>query len=178
MMEIVKVLSTDAKIFIIDEPTSALSEKENERLFVIINEFKKQGCGIVYISHCLDELARIAGSGEVFLFDKELVINMSNKAIKARIVFVPEDRRHEGLCTEFSVLENIGLVNLDKVCNRWGLVSKKAEIELTDQAIQKLKIKTQGHSQEVLRSKKSFRMQTTKSHGGQMAHQKRAYGYF
>ncbi|RFB17439.1 sugar ABC transporter ATP-binding protein [Bacillus sp. HNG] len=59
MVEIVKALSTNAKILIMDEPTSALTSSEVEELFKVINTLKAEGCGIVYISHRLEELQHI-----------------------------------------------------------------------------------------------------------------------
>ncbi len=59
MVEIAKVLATDAKVIIMDEPTSALTDKEIEELFRIINLLKSQGHGIIYISHRLEELQYI-----------------------------------------------------------------------------------------------------------------------
>lgn len=60
MVEIAKALSTHAKILIMDEPTSSLTAKEIKDLFRIIEELKAKGCGIVYISHRLEELSHIA----------------------------------------------------------------------------------------------------------------------
>ncbi len=59
IVEIAKALAEDAKILILDEPTSALSATEVEVLFRIIDELKAQGVGIVYISHRLEELIRV-----------------------------------------------------------------------------------------------------------------------
>lgn len=59
MVEIAKALSTNAKILIMDEPTSALTSKEIDDLFVLIHKLKSDGCGIIYISHRLEELQRI-----------------------------------------------------------------------------------------------------------------------
>ena len=59
MVEIAKALSTHAKILIMDEPTSALTAREIEDLFRIIHSLKEKGCGIVYISHRLEELQSI-----------------------------------------------------------------------------------------------------------------------
>ncbi len=59
MVEIAKALSIHAKILIMDEPTSSLTAKEIEDLFRIIRKLKADGCGIVYISHRLEELAHI-----------------------------------------------------------------------------------------------------------------------
>jgi erythritol transport system ATP-binding protein len=59
IVEIAKALSQDARILIMDEPTSALSAAEVEILFRVIAELKAQGVAIVYISHRLEELVRI-----------------------------------------------------------------------------------------------------------------------
>lgn len=59
MVEIAKALSTDARILIMDEPTSALSDKEITELFRIIGELKAKGHSIIYISHRLEELKHI-----------------------------------------------------------------------------------------------------------------------
>ncbi|WP_429210807.1 galactose/methyl galactoside ABC transporter ATP-binding protein MglA [Aeromonas veronii] len=59
MIEIAKAFSYDAKIVIMDEPTSSLTEKEVNHLFKIINKLKEKGCGIVYISHKMEEIFRL-----------------------------------------------------------------------------------------------------------------------
>ncbi len=59
MVEIAKALSTDAKILIMDEPTSALTSKEIEELFAIIRALRNEGRSIIYISHRLEELQHI-----------------------------------------------------------------------------------------------------------------------
>ncbi|MDR1389974.1 MAG: sugar ABC transporter ATP-binding protein [Treponema sp.] len=59
MVEICKTLSMNVNIVIMDEPTSALTEKEIEDLFAVIALLKQQGKGIIYISHRLEELSRI-----------------------------------------------------------------------------------------------------------------------
>ncbi|CAM3600414.1 galactose/methyl galactoside ABC transporter ATP-binding protein MglA [Parendozoicomonas haliclonae] len=56
MVEIAKAFSYNAKIVIMDEPTSSLTEKEVKHLFTIINKLKDRGCGIVYISHKMEEI--------------------------------------------------------------------------------------------------------------------------
>ena len=59
MVEIAKALSINARILIMDEPTSALTAKEIDELFRIIRKLREDGCGIVYISHRLEELQHI-----------------------------------------------------------------------------------------------------------------------
>lgn len=56
LTEIARILTKEPKIILLDEPTSALSEAERDRLFEIINRLKNQGMGIVYISHRLEEI--------------------------------------------------------------------------------------------------------------------------
>jgi inositol transport system ATP-binding protein len=59
-VEIAKALAHRAEVIIMDEPTSALSERETEALFRIIGDLQAQGTAIVYVSHKLDEVFRIA----------------------------------------------------------------------------------------------------------------------
>src|SRR6185437_13039649 len=59
IVEIAKALSEEARILIMDEPTSALSATEVEVLFRVIDELKRSGVAIIYISHRLEELVRI-----------------------------------------------------------------------------------------------------------------------
>ncbi len=60
MIEIAKAISYDAKIIVLDEPTSSLTEKEVETLYRIIRNLKAKGCGIIYISHKMDEIFEIS----------------------------------------------------------------------------------------------------------------------
>ena len=60
MVEIAKALSQNAKVLIMDEPTSALAEHEAELLFSVINSLKGKGVSIVYISHKLEEIMQLA----------------------------------------------------------------------------------------------------------------------
>ena len=60
MAEIAKAVSYGAKVIVFDEPTSSLTEPEAERLFGIIEKLKSEGCGIIYISHKMEEILRIS----------------------------------------------------------------------------------------------------------------------
>lgn len=60
LVEIAKALSYNARVLIMDEPTSALNETEVEHLFAIIDDLKARGVGVVYITHKMDEVKRIA----------------------------------------------------------------------------------------------------------------------
>jgi methyl-galactoside transport system ATP-binding protein len=60
MVEIAKAVSYDAKIIVLDEPTSSLNEREAEQLFKIIRKLKREGRGIIYISHKMEEILKIS----------------------------------------------------------------------------------------------------------------------
>jgi ABC-type sugar transport system ATPase subunit len=60
MVEIAKALSLEARVIIMDEPSSALTERETEALFEIIGRLRRQGVAVVYISHRLEEIFRVA----------------------------------------------------------------------------------------------------------------------
>ncbi|TBG70443.1 sugar ABC transporter ATP-binding protein [Rhizobium leguminosarum] len=66
MVEIAKAVSYNSDVLIMDEPTSALTEREVEHLFRIIRDLKAQGIGIVYITHKMNELFEIADEFSVF----------------------------------------------------------------------------------------------------------------
>ncbi|MDT8859246.1 sugar ABC transporter ATP-binding protein [Alkalihalobacillus sp. MEB130] len=66
MVEIAKAISFDSKLVIMDEPTSAITEKEVAQLFKMIRSLKEKGVGIIYITHKMSELYEIADDISVF----------------------------------------------------------------------------------------------------------------
>ena len=60
LVEIARALSEDARVVIMDEPTTSLSPREIDRLFAVVEQLKARGIGIVFVSHWLDEVFRIA----------------------------------------------------------------------------------------------------------------------
>ena len=60
MVEIAKALSLNARILIMDEPTSSLTLTETARLLEVVHELRSQGVAIIYISHRLNEMEQIA----------------------------------------------------------------------------------------------------------------------
>ncbi len=59
VIEIARAISSDAKIIVMDEPTSALTHDEQEKLFEIIQKLKARGTAIIYVSHRMDEIFKI-----------------------------------------------------------------------------------------------------------------------
>ncbi|MGH3797582.1 MAG: sugar ABC transporter ATP-binding protein [Pseudonocardiaceae bacterium] len=65
LVVIAKALSLQARVLVMDEPTSALSSSEVDRLFEVTRELRRDGVGVVYISHRMDEISRIADRATV-----------------------------------------------------------------------------------------------------------------
>ncbi len=90
MAEIAKAVSYDAKVIVLDEPTSSLADREVEHLFKIIDKLKSRGCGIVYISHKMDEILKISDEITVMRDGKHIATEPSgnmdmNKIIKLMV---------------------------------------------------------------------------------------------
>lgn len=66
MVEIIKAVSSDARMIIMDEPTSSLDSEETDHLFRVIRELKAKGVAIIYISHRMDEIFQICDTVSVF----------------------------------------------------------------------------------------------------------------
>ncbi len=60
LVEVARALATDAKVVVMDEPTSSLSKPESERLFAVIDRLRARGVAVVYISHFIEEVRRVA----------------------------------------------------------------------------------------------------------------------
>ena len=125
MVEIAKAVSYNSRIIVFDEPTSSLNEAEVEHLFRIINMLRDRGCGIIYISHKMEEILRI--SDEVTIMRdgtwvatkpaSELTMNEIIRLMVGRELtnrYPPKDNRAgdvllevEGLTSLYNLLENV-----------------------------------------------------------------------
>ena len=85
LVEIAKALSLQAEILIMDEPTSALTETEADRLFRILDRLRQQGVTILYISHKLDEVFRLADRITV-MRDGQVIRTLARQATTPREV--------------------------------------------------------------------------------------------
>jgi inositol transport system ATP-binding protein len=86
MVEIAKAVSFDSEVLIMDEPTSALTDKEVEHLFRIIRQLRAQGKGIVYITHKMNELFEIADEVSVFRDGKYIATKLSSEVTRDDII--------------------------------------------------------------------------------------------
>ena len=245
MVEVARALADDARILVMDEPTSALSEREVGQLFATISRLTSNGVAVVYISHRMDEvfrigqrvtvlrdgrhvatrdiagvtvselvrlmadrevadhyprrahargeeLLRVDGLGGGALHDVSFVlhrgeilgiaglvgagrtrlaraivgadrvdrgriavrgtaVNISSPAdaARARIGFLPEDRKQQGLVLPLSVERNVSMSHLSWL-SRFGVMDRRRERREADDAIASLRIRTTGAEQTVL----------------------------
>lgn len=239
LVAICRAINQDAKLIVLDEPTTALTKKEVERLLDIIRELKSRGIAIIFVTHKLDEVIEVsdtvsivrngenvidgpisefdmskfsyymtgkeivdvkfekeykgheellklenlsvengfadvsftlyrgdimavtgllgsgrtelaqalfgqykATSGKMYVNGKEVHFKSINDAIKAGIGYVPEDRNTEGLFTDRSIADNIGVTVIDKYKNALNVVDEKKVKEVADEWVSKMRIKT------------------------------------
>ena len=125
MVEIAKAVSYNAKVIVFDEPTSSLTEVEVEHLFRIINDLRSRGCGIIYISHKIDEILRISDEITIMRDGKYITTRDAknitmNEIIKLMVgreitnVYPPKDNvvgepllEVRGLTAEYSKLSDV-----------------------------------------------------------------------
>lgn len=86
MVEIAKAVSYNAKVIVFDEPTSSLTETEVEHLFRIINMLRDRGCGIIYISHKMEEILRISDEVTVMRDGKHIATKSAKKITMDEII--------------------------------------------------------------------------------------------
>ena len=110
MVEIAKAVSYNAKVIVFDEPTSSLTEEEVAHLFRIINMLRDQGCGIIYISHKMEEILRISDEVTVMRDGAWVATEPAAELTMERIIklmvgreltnrFPPKDNKPGSTCT-------------------------------------------------------------------------------
>jgi ribose transport system ATP-binding protein len=116
LVEIAKAIAKNAKILIMDEPTAPLSTKETEDLFELIGHLKKQGVTIIYISHRLEELYRIADRVTVMRDVKKIITAQTEEITRHELVYHMANRKVEEI--EFQSASEKGDVALEtqKLC--------------------------------------------------------------
>lgn len=86
MAEIAKAVSYNARVIVFDEPTSSLTDTEAEKLFQIIDSLKKKGCGIIYISHKMEEILRISDDVTVMRDGKHIATRPAQELTTNEII--------------------------------------------------------------------------------------------
>ncbi|MEW6071509.1 MAG: sugar ABC transporter ATP-binding protein [Planctomycetota bacterium] len=86
LVEIAKALGQDARVIAMDEPTSSLARTEAERLFALIEELKRGGAGIVYITHRMEEIYRLADRISVLRDGRMILTRPAGELDRATLV--------------------------------------------------------------------------------------------
>ena len=97
MVEIAKAISNNAKVIIMDEPTSALSDKEVSMLFKIIKDLKAKGVAIIYISHKMDEIYEITDRITILRDGKYIATKNTSELDKNELIALMVGREIESL---------------------------------------------------------------------------------
>ena len=97
MVEIAKAISNNAKVIIMDEPTSALSDKEVSMLFKIIKDLKSKGVAIIYISHKMDEIYEITDRITILRDGKYIATKNTSELDKNELIALMVGREIESL---------------------------------------------------------------------------------
>src|SRR5437588_329067 len=143
MIEIAKALSHESELLIMDEPTSALTERDAEHLFAIIREpqfydisFDLHAGEILGIAGLIgagrSQLAKAlfgltpASSGQVWMEGCEVKLDSPRAAMSRGMAFVTEDRKETGCFLGLSVLENLEIAVLEGDFVRCGFVRRRA----------------------------------------------------
>ena len=140
IVEIAKGLTINSKVFILDEPTDVLTDKETRLLFQIVRELKVQGKAIIYITHRLEELpdicdcftvlrdGRYIGEGEIKDFTREQIVKMMvGRDIENQYPYLPSEPREKVLRLEGCVRKGTDkkmsfAVHSGEVVGLYGLV--------------------------------------------------------
>lgn len=126
-VEVLKALSHDTRLLILDEPTAVLTPSETDDLFVVIRDLAKQGCAVVFISHKLDEVLQIADEITVIrdgqsiatvpatgLTKTDIARMMVGREVLLRITHTAPNPQHEVLAVnELTIVGERGLVAVD-----------------------------------------------------------------
>lgn len=97
MLEIIKAVSNNAQIIVMDEPTSSITQREVEILFKKIEELKKKGVSIVYISHKLDEVFQIADDITVFRDGTVVESHLASEMTMDQVISLMVGRKMENV---------------------------------------------------------------------------------
>jgi ribose transport system ATP-binding protein len=130
MIEICKTLSMNAQVIIMDEPTSALTEKEIEELFKAVNKLKNEGKGIIYISHRLEELTHIVDRVTILRDGRYIkTLNFADTNLDEIIsLMVGRDLTEKFPCVEVPAGEKI--LEVKNLCGNHGPGLKNVSFEL------------------------------------------------
>lgn len=116
MVEIAKSLLMNAKIYILDEPTAVLGKNEIDELFRVINSLKLKGCGIIYISHRLEELPIIGDRVTVLRDGKKISTNQIKNTTVDKLIEMMVGVRIENIFPKVNTTISRELLRVENLC--------------------------------------------------------------
>jgi len=119
MVEVAKALSVDAKILIMDEPTSALTDREIEELFSMIRRLKENGVSIIYISHRLEEIYEIGDRVTVLRDGNYIGTNSVHELSKQDLIRMMVNRELKEQYPRMKTVRGDEILRIEKM-NRTG----------------------------------------------------------
>ncbi len=163
LVSIARALTYEPKVLILDEPTAVLTNRETESLFASMQRLKKNGTAMVFITHHLDEVMEQADRITIMkdgclvkeilvseITKEEMINQMAGKKVQIKspidaigygMGYVSEERRHDGIAPDMSVMKNMILPSYDKI-KKNGLIDYRQAVRIADQYIGSFKIKT------------------------------------
>lgn len=116
MIEIARALSANAKLIIMDEPNSSLSQTESERLFSVIETLKQRDIAIIYVSHKIEEVLRISDRITVFRDGKYVDTVSRQEASEQRIVNMMVGRGLDRSVFRVPEMSSVELLQVRNLC--------------------------------------------------------------
>ena len=104
MTEIAKALLQELKLFILDEPTASLTERETEKLFALIERLKGEGVGIIYVSHRMNEIRRVGDRVTVLRDGKKIETVRASDVDEAQLVEMMTGRKVDALFPKITAM--------------------------------------------------------------------------
>lgn len=118
MVEIAKAISNNAKVIIMDEPTSAISDKEVATLFNIIKDLKSKGVAIIYISHKMDEIYQIADTITVLRDGKYIGTKSATELDSKALITMMVGREMDGLFPTASAAKGEAVLSVQHLSSK------------------------------------------------------------
>jgi rhamnose transport system ATP-binding protein len=129
LVEIARALGANAQVLILDEPTASLSDREVERLLDVIRELRRQGVGIIYISHRLEELFQVADRVTVLRDGASVGIRQMNEVDRRELIRMMVGREITAIFPKKAVpLGEVVLRLHDVGCKRSGVHDVNLEV--------------------------------------------------
>lgn len=115
LIAISRALLDDANIIIMDEPTTALTEKEVQRLFEIINDLKKRGIAILFVSHKVDEVFEISDSITIFRNGENVISCPMSEMTEEKFSYYMTGRKFDKMARQSAVESDEVILECDNL---------------------------------------------------------------